>query len=446
MRIRGLTLGVALLSGLTLTACRYDTGGALTVAWNFGGRSCSQVGVTQVKIAIGGEPLSQDTFDCQSSLATFTNFYPGTYNVTVQGLDALGAVTWTGTQSVRIRGDTSVSVTLQPIGNQNTLNVSWSFGGGDCLGAAVENVRISIPGVSLSQDTFDCRNGVALFTSFSPGTYTVTLQGLDSASTVTWSGNQSVTVNGNASVNVDLQPLSQQNAVYYLSWSLDAASGDPDQIPRCGAGQRLDKVALFVDLQNQGSFDCEQGLNGNLVVTTYVTPGTHQVDLVAYNSQENSTSFAETGPLTISFVTGHSGTQTVPLHWNVGGLQVGWAPYANLSAYNANTPQSCSQAAIADLVLGLHPAQGSDQSFALGSACNADVVLDNVYVGNLTPYIDACASNGTPGLCGFQGGGTVVYREDPSLVSPATVTVQPGAFFQSANPTPFQVFIPLFPL
>ncbi|HET9034879.1 MAG TPA: hypothetical protein VFN45_01695, partial [Myxococcaceae bacterium] len=143
---------------------------------------------------------------------------------------------------------------------------------------------------------------------------------------------------------------------------------------------------------------------------------------------------------------GQGGSQNVPLHWNVGGVQVGWAPYANQSAYDANTPQSCNQTGIGDLTLGFHPAQGNDQNFALGSACNASVVLDNVYAGNLTPYIDACGPGGTPGLCGFTGGGTVIYRENPGLVSPSTVTVQPGVFFQAANPTPFQVFIPLFPL
>ncbi|HET9156322.1 MAG TPA: hypothetical protein VFN91_06620 [Myxococcaceae bacterium] len=448
MRIRGLTLGLVLLSGLA--ACGYDSGGALTVAWNFGGRSCSQVGVTQVKIAIGGEPLSQDTFDCESSLATFTNFYAGTYNVTVQGLDANGAVIWTGSQSVRLRGDTSVSVSLQPVGNQNTLTVAWTFGGGTCLGAAVDQVRIAVSGVPLSQDTFDCRNGVTTLTGFFQGTYSVTVQGLDSTGAIIWSGSQSVTVNGNANVSVDLQPLSQQNAVYYLGWTLDPATGDPGQVPLCGAGQVLDKVAIFIDDMNQslGSYDCDQGTAGNLVITPYVTEGSHSIVLLAYNSQENVTAYAETDAFQLTFVTGGQGaSQTVPLHWNVGGLQVGWAPYASMSDYNSDTRQSCTAAGIADLVLGFQSTQGgqpSVQTFSLGSSCNASVVLNNVYTGSLTPYIDACGPGGTPGLCGMQGGAQAIYRENPALVNPPTVTVQPGVFFQQSNATPFQVFIPLF--
>ncbi|HEY1909208.1 MAG TPA: hypothetical protein VGG91_24400, partial [Myxococcaceae bacterium] len=79
-------------------------------------------------------------------------------------------------------------------------------------------------------------------------------------------------------------------------------------------------------------------------------------------------------------------------------------------------------------------------------ACNASVVLDNVYSGTWTPYIDACGPGGTSGLCGLQGGATPIYRENPALVSPTTVTVQPGRFFQTSNAAAFQVFIPLFPI
>jgi len=349
MRIRGLTLGLALLSGLT--ACDSHHGGALTVGWTFAGGTCSGAAVEQVRVAIAGEPLQQDTFDCRSGLVTFTDFFPGTYNVTVQGLDASQAVTWTGAKSVRLDTDTSVTI--------------------------------------------------------------------------------------------DLQPVSENNAVYYFSCTLDAATGDPDQIPRCAVGQRLDQVAIFIDGQNLGSYGCDQGANGNVVITPYVTQGQHTVQLVAFNSQENATAFAQTDELPISFVTGQGGSQTVPLHWNVGGVQAAWAPYASMTDYNSDTRQTCAQAGIADLVLGFQSVDGP-QTFSVGAACNASVILDNVYSGSLTPYIDACGPGGTPGLCGMSGGAPAIYREDPTLVNPTTLTVQPGAFFQAANPIPFQVLIPLF--
>jgi hypothetical protein len=352
MRIRGLTLGLTLLSGLS--ACGSHSGGAITVGWVFpNAGTCSGAAVEQVQIAIAGEPLQNDTFDCRSNLATFTDFYPGTYNVTVQGLDSNQTPTWSGTASVRVDGDASVTVVLQP--------------------------------------------------------------------------------------------LNQANAVAYFSWTVDSATGDPGQIPLCGPGQVMDKVAIFIDNLTQSSFsyDCDQGLNGNVVVTPYVTPGQHTIVLLAFNSQENVTSYAETDPLQLNFVTGQAGSQTVPLHWNVGGVQVGWAPYASMSDYNANIQQTCAAAGIADLVLGFPGAQGP-QTFSLGSSCNASVTLNNVYSGTLTPYIDACGPGGTPGLCGMTGGAAPIYRENPALVNPTTITVQPGVFFQQSNATPFQVFIPLF--
>jgi hypothetical protein len=356
MRIRGLTLGLVLLSGLA--ACNSHSGGAITVAWAFpNGGTCSGAAVDQVQISIGGESLQNDTFDCRSNVASFSDFYPGTYNVTVVGLDSTGASIWSGTGSVRVEGDASVTVVLQP--------------------------------------------------------------------------------------------LNSANAVTYFSWTLDPAHGDPDQVPLCGAGQVLDKVAIFVDdlTQSLFSYDCDQGANGALVVSPYVTPGHHTVVLLAFNSQENTTAYAETDALDINFTSGQAVNQTVPLHWNVGGLQVGWAPYASMSDYNSDIRQSCSAAGIADLVLGFQSTvngQPSFQSFGVGSACNASVTLNNVYAGSLTPYIDACGPGGTPGLCGMNGGAQAIYRENPSLVNPQTVTVQPGVFFQQSNPTPFQVFIPLF--
>ena len=350
MRIRGLTLGLTLLTGLA--ACDSHRGGGMTVGWTFAGGNCMGAAVEQVRIAIAGEPLQQDTFDCRSGLVTFSDFFPGTYNVTVQGIDASQAVTWTGAKSVRLDGDVSVTV--------------------------------------------------------------------------------------------DLQPVSQNNAVYYLSWTVDPASGDPDQIPGCGVGQRMDKVAIFIDDQNEGSYDCDQGTNGNLVITPYLPPGLHTVALVSYDSQENVTAFMQSDPLQIDFVTGgQGGSQTVPLHWNVGGLQVGWAPYASMSDY-PDTTQSCTSANIADLVLGFHAAGVEDQDFWLGASCNASVVLDNVYSGTLTPFINACGPSNTPGLCGLPGGATPIYQQAADLVNPPTIVVQPGAFFEVNDPTPFQVFLPLF--
>lgn len=347
MRIRGLTIPLLLLAGVTGCSSRISN---ITVGWNFGGGSCDGAGVSQVQIAISGEVLPQDTFDCRSGLVTFTEFYDGTYAVTVQGLDSTGAVTWRGSAQATVRGDTSVSVTLSPVSGQNAVN--------------------------------------------------------------------------------------------YFSWTFDPATGDPNRIPGCGTGQRLDSVALYVDgdFSSGGyTYQCGDGFGSNVVISPYLTPGQHQLLFVAFDSAENVTSFAQSDELTVNFVTGSATTQTVTLHWNVGGLAVGYAPYLNANDYNANAPVPCSQSGIVDVILDfIPPGQNPQiQSIDVGSNCNSSVALDNVYAGMVTP-----------GARGYGSGGAndLRYIDNASIVSPtpAQVTVTAGRFYVQGD-TSFNVYIPMFP-
>jgi hypothetical protein len=344
MRIRGLTIPLFLLAGVTGCSSRISN---ITVAWNFGGGSCSGAGVVQVQIAISGEVLPQDTFDCRSGLVTFTEFYDGTYAVTVQGLDSTGAVTWTGSAQATVKGDTSVSVTLSPVSGQNAIN--------------------------------------------------------------------------------------------YFSWTFQLATGDPGQIPGCGTGQRLDSVALYVDgdFNNGYAYHCGDGLGSNVVISPYLTPGQHQLQFVAFDSTENVTSFAQSDALTVNFVTGSATTQTFTLLWKVGGLAVGYAPYANAGAY-PNSPVQCATSGIVDVVLDFIPANPNNtQSIDVGSNCNSSVALDNVYAGTVTP-----------GARGFGSGGAndLRYIDNANIVapSPSQVTVTAGRFYVPGD-TSFNVYIPMFP-
>jgi hypothetical protein len=340
MRIRGLTLWLCLLSGLS--ACDSSRGGAMTVSWTFSGGSCSGAAVQQIRIAIAGEPLSQDTFDCLSGVATFTDFYPGNYVVTVQGLDADQAVTWTGSKSVRLDGDVSVTV--------------------------------------------------------------------------------------------DLQPVSQQNAVAYLSWTFAPATG---QAPQCGTGQRLDSVAIYVDgaATNLG-YACGDGLGTNQVVTPYLAPGDHSVQLVAYNAVENQTAFAQTDPVTIHFETGRAVSQALTMKWQVGGLAMSWGAYPSLAAYqsNPNQPLACASTGIATVSVFLaDPANPNSGTQFDGYTCASGALLDNAPPGQWLPFV-----------AGYDAGGqNVLFFQDDQNV-PQTVTVVAGRFY-SPQDTQTQVFVPLFP-
>jgi hypothetical protein len=317
-----------------------------------------------------------------------------------------------------------------------SITVGWTFGGGSCSGAAVEQVQIAIAGEQVSPNTFDCRSGLVTFQDFFPGNYVVTIQGLDSTQAVTWTGSKSFRVDGDVNVTVDLQPVSQENAVSYFSWTFDPATGDPGQIPLCGQGQRLDRVGILIDGTDNGSFGCEQGLNGNVVITPYVTPGKHSIDLVAYSSQEGVTRFAETGTFDINFVTGTATSQTVALHWNVGGLAMTWAAYPSLAAYQAspNQPLTCASTGIASVSVFLaNPSDTSKGTQFTGFTCASGALLDNAPAGQWLPFVAGYAS----------GGSTPIYFQDEQNV-PQTVTVTAGHFFATQD-SQTQVFVPLFP-
>jgi hypothetical protein len=346
MRIRGLTIPLLLLAGVTGCSSRTSN---ITVNWNFGGGSCSGAGVEQVHIAISGEVLPQDTFDCRSGLVTFTEFYDGSYAVTVQGLDSTGAVTWTGSAQTQVRGDTSVTVTLSPVSGQNAFN--------------------------------------------------------------------------------------------YFSWSFDPGVG-PGPVPVCGPGQRLDSVAMYFDGDHTNGYvsGCGDGLGSNTVAGPYLTPGQHTVELVAFDSTENQTAFAQSDTVNVNFVTGGATNQVVTLHWNVGGLAVGYAEYLTAADYQNNRPVVCAGSGIADVVLDfISPGQTPTvQSIDVGSNCNSSVVLDNVYAGTVTPGGRAYGPGATnPPL---------LYIDNANIVppQPSPVTVTAGRFWVQGD-TSFNVYVPMFP-
>ena len=127
--MRFLRLTVPLLV-LGLGACNSGSGGSIAVAWRFDGSSCTNAGIEQVRIAIAGETLNPDTFDCTSGVVSFDNFFNGTYAVVVQGLNAItGEALWSGTGTAVVHdGDTAVTVVMEPQSPDNTVAyLSWTF-------------------------------------------------------------------------------------------------------------------------------------------------------------------------------------------------------------------------------------------------------------------------------------------------------------------------------
>lgn len=113
-----------------LVACNSGPGGSIAITWSLAGSTCHNAGVSQVRIAIAGQTLNPDTFDCASGVVSFDNFFDGTYAVVVQGLNAVtGEALWSGTATAVVhQGDTAVAVVMQPLGAENTVAyLTWNF-------------------------------------------------------------------------------------------------------------------------------------------------------------------------------------------------------------------------------------------------------------------------------------------------------------------------------
>jgi len=317
-------------------------------------------------------------------------------------------------------------------GGGGSIAVTWRFDGSSCRAAGVQQVRIAIAGENLNPDTFDCASGVVSFDNFFNGTYAVVVQALNaSTNEALWSGSgQAVVHDGDTAVTVTLEPLTPNNAVAYLSWTFDPASG---QFPQCGVGQRLDTVAIFVDGADSNLvYNCGDGASSQQVVTPYLAPGPHQIQLVAFNANENRTAFAETDPVTLQFASGAAPTQAMVFHWNVGGLRVTYAPYSSLSNY-PNNPLPCPSG-ITDVDVFLEvpgdPNNPSNQSFP-GWTCSSGATIDNAFPGTWAPFVSA------------YGGQTLLFFQDEATF-PQQITVAKGHFFDPTDRST-QVFVPLFP-
>lgn len=233
-------------------------------------------------------------------------------------------------------------------GYPGNIYVSWTFAGAGCAQTpAVANVTVSVPNdpVPIVPNTFACRVGDApnqlVIYNYNPGSYVVNLSGLDASGNVIWTGSSTVVVNGNVATTVNLQPSTPANGAL-LSWSFAAAVGSFS--PPCTAStdtdpDRMDSVALYVDGANSAAatYDCSQGFGGAQVNAPLITPGSHTLQLVAYQAGV-SYAFAQTAPVPVNIVAGSPTSQAFTLGWLVGGTGVAWTyPTTGACASSVNS-------------------------------------------------------------------------------------------------------------
>ena len=229
------------------------------------------------------------------------------------------------------------------------MTVGWTFARGSCAGAAVEQVRDRHRGraapaehLRLPQRSGDVHRLLPRHVQrHRPGA------GRDRAAPPRRPGpDGEIDPSGRRRRAWTVDPPAGLRPQRGVLPQLDGRPGHrrPDQIPGCGAGQRHRPGR---HLRRYPERWAATGAS-RAWTATWSSPrtspqGQHTVQLVAFNSQENVTAFAQSDAAPDQLRDRRQGaTQTSPLHWNVGGLQVAWAPYASMSDYNSDTRQSCA--------------------------------------------------------------------------------------------------------
>jgi hypothetical protein len=191
-----LFLSVASLSGC-VSSNNQVYNGNVTFTWSFqGGLTCSQV--TSIQINIPGEVLQNNgVYPCLTNNypgIVLYDFVPGTYNFTVDALDARSTVLQSVSGSfVVVNGDVGVPVALQWV--VGGVSVQWQISGSNCFDIPTVYVNFEdttghflYPGAGDPQScSAGLPPGAIRYDYLPPGNYVVTLQGLSSSAGVVFS-------------------------------------------------------------------------------------------------------------------------------------------------------------------------------------------------------------------------------------------------------------------
>jgi len=321
-----------------------------------------------------------------------------------------------------------------PAYSYGNIAVSWTFAGNSCSQTpTVVQVQVNVPNdpTPIYPNTFPCSVGTLpgqlVIYNYVPGSYTVVLTGLDSNGNSTWvgSGTATVVANQTVSIAIDLQPANSNdagtsNAVAYLSWGFTPPVGS--YAPPCTASDnpdpdRMDSVALYVDgaTTSAQTYDCTAGLGALQVTTPTLSPGTHSLQLVAYQSGLDY-GFAQTLPVSVTIAANSPTSQSFTFAWQVGGIGVAWTyPISN----------ACTTGGVASVNVGFSGAAGSGYTVT-GWPCPTAVApfkrLAAVRAGGVTYSLSVDALGGPPSPVLYSG-------------TAPSVTIVPGQFYDGTSAT-----------
>lgn len=222
---------LAILPALFLSACIFeihedgnyqDDYADLTLNFTFDGLDCEAAGVDRIRVDVQGLYMGdvfRDDLSCRSyrNGLLIENLYPDTYEVTIDGFDALGNQIYRMNQPQRLEVSSwryeqyTLDVPSEAPVNAGTLTVYWTFDGdGACN--TVQDIRavlIDENGVLYDDARYPCDFGGIAYDDLPAGLWTIELTAIDAMGRTEFkSPEQNIVVFANAANDYTLDLLS----------------------------------------------------------------------------------------------------------------------------------------------------------------------------------------------------------------------------------------------
>jgi hypothetical protein len=234
--------GVAAALAVAATGCGDPKRGDVEVNWTFAGQNCVQAGVHVIQIDVANELLTPNRYFCTDPAdgsvrtgAVLESFLPGTYRITITGLDRSEAILYQTTQDFTVHfGNNVVPIDVQALPSAS-ISLDWSFGGQTCAEAGVTVVHVGIDGVVVtdaqtgSTDLPCTAGGIdgTQITELTPGTHRLALVGLRGGQPSYWLQSLTATLaaKADALVRVDLPAGTPTFATADVAWDALQSGG-----------------------------------------------------------------------------------------------------------------------------------------------------------------------------------------------------------------------------
>jgi hypothetical protein len=189
--------------------------GDISFTWNFEGEtSCRTARVDELDVEIYDSTdtkVFEDTLECEGGSVTVTRFSPDDYVIYVDAYNDRNEHLFEGSKTVSVEADTVVDagdITLVRAGSSILGDIAfyWSFDGEtNCDSAGVDEIDVAIYDINDSEiylNTLECYGSGVTILDFSPGSYTVYLDGYGPNNTHLFSGDGLAYVEGGAIADV----------------------------------------------------------------------------------------------------------------------------------------------------------------------------------------------------------------------------------------------------